>query len=705
MHQPYYRDMMTGECTMPWVRLHGIHSYYDMLRLYREFPEARGTINFVPSLIEQLKAYAEEGASDAFLDHTLIPADDLTRQQKIFLLRHFFSANQERKIFPYGNYKKLFDKLGAGSEVDYDQAVRFFSTQEYRDLQVLFNLVWFGFAAREEIPQLESMLLAGGHFTEEDKVFVVEAQRRILANLIGELGHAASSENVELSTTPYYHPILPLIIDTDIAKRSMPKAKLPMRFSAPQIAREQLDRALGSMESWFGAKPAGVWPAEGSVCPEAIPMFAEAGVSWIATDDLVLKRSLPKGKRVEIHKPYIATHGDKEVAIVFRDHGLSNLIGFTYSKMPAEEAVSDFLSHLKKIAADSEVERRLVTVILDGENPWEHYPDSGREFLREFFRRIQEEGVPTTRVGDYISIFPPEDRIQKLHSGSWIDANFGIWIGKPQKNQGWNYLGRSLEELGDAFAQGAGAGDEAKAYESFCAACGSDWLWWFDDDFDSPFKGDFDRLFRGHLKNAFSLLGREVPLFLFEPIYKFEDQKPAFIEPSGFVRPSINGSDSSFFEWSNATRIGLHGRTSGVMTQSSIDPFEAIHFGFNQEAFYLRIEPVDRQRGFSLAPDERLLVGIHSDSATKRFRISSEGGPLRIEPVDEEGEAIEGPLPAFAANVIVEMGFRFGELGLKVGDKVTLTIALSRKGIEVRRYSHIHFVVPDAEYELRMWRV
>ncbi|MBN1283263.1 MAG: hypothetical protein JXA24_05780 [Proteobacteria bacterium] len=708
MHQPYYRDTKTGECAMPWVRLHGTHSYYDMLRLYRQHPRVKGTINFVPSLIRQLFAYVEEDAGDAFLDHTLVPADSLNARQKIFLLRHFFSANAERKIDPCGTYKKLKDRLGHDqSNIDYDQAVRFFSAQDYRDLQVYFNLVWFGFAAREEIPELERMLLEARHFSEEDKAFVLEAQRRILKNLMEEIRIAAGSENVELTTTPFYHPILPLCIDTDFAKRCMPKAGLPHRFAAPALAREQLSRALDSMERWFGARPCGIWPAEGSVCPEMIPMLADAGVKWIATDDMVLAHSFPEAKPVDKHRPYLASHGGKEVGIVFRDHGLSDLIGFVYGRKPAADAVDDFVSHLSAIdaAKPKDAGKKLVTVILDGENPWEHYPDSGREFLRTLFERIESDGIRTTRLCDYIRSNPPAQRIEKLHTGSWIDANFYIWIGKPQKNQAWDYLRRSMEELGGRLDTASADDGAQRALDSFLAAMGSDWFWWFDEDFESPFKGDFDRIFRSHLKNAFEFLGMKVPLFLFEPIYRYDEHREALIEPPGFISPDINGFDTSFFEWANAARMTVHGRTSGAMAQSSTDPFEAISLGFNAEAFFLRIEPIDRERDFSLTADDALLIGLHGERGHRWFRLQNEGAALDLRPVNEEGDSIAGFVPRFAAGELLEMAFPFEDLGLKAGDRATITLALYRKGVEVRRYSHMRFVVPDETYDRRMWGV
>jgi len=709
MHQPYYRDTITGESAMPWVRLHGIHSYYDMLRLYQRFPAVHGTINFVPSLVEQLLAYTEQGKSDAFLDHTLIPANDLTIQHKAFLLRHFFMTNPDRKILPYGPYNRLYARLGLDrSNIDYNQAVRFFSTQDYLDLQIYYNLVWFGFAAREELPDINLMLASGGHFTEEDKLAVVEMQRTILKKLLEELRRTAESQNVEICTTPYFHPIFPLLIDTDIAKRSNPKAPLPPRLRAPDIARHQLNRGLECMERWVGKRPRGMWPAEGSVCPEMIPMLAEAGVQWIATDDRVLARSLPPDQRdISMHQPFRASYAGSSVGIVFRDHGLSDLISFTYSRMPTASAVTDFMRHLKDIDDLAKGAPRLVTVILDGENPWEFYPESGKEFLTELFTTLEKEGIKTTTVGEYISQFEPAKTIETLYSGSWIDANFNIWIGKPQKNQAWGYIKRTIDETGDSMGPEARAADPAvaRAFESLCAACGSDWFWWYDDDFESAFKADFDRIFRGHLKNAFTQLGRDIPLYLFEPIYRFEAPADSLVEPPGCIDPVIDGKESFFFEWSNASHIDVGGGKGGAMALTSSDPFESIWFGFNDRALFLRIDPMNEEQGFALSDGESLAIRLYDGGGRYKFVFSQSEGRITAVAHGDGGKLIEPQPSRFAAGKIFEFGIEFAELKLKPGDRVTLTITLHSQGVEVRRYSHIHFLVPDENYSLRMWSV
>lgn len=710
MHQPYYRDMQTGENSMPWVRLHGIHSYYDMVRLHESMPDVGATINFVPSLIMQLREYVEEGKGDAFLDHTKVPAEALNAQQKAFLLRHFFMANYDQMIKPYPNYWKLMERRGLDpGKVDYDEAIRFFSTQDYLDIQVFYNLAWFGFKAREEIPQIQE-LLARGHFTEDDKHFVLNAQQQILRSLVDTIKKVAASENIELSTTPFFHPILPLLIDTDFARRAMKKVPLPPRMTASAHARYQVSKAISYMQEFTGQRPHGMWPAEGSVCPEMIPLLAEAEIAWIATDEGVLMSSGIKGKRAEvIYKPYLAEHNDARVALVFRDRELSDLISFSYYRMKQEDAANDFIRRVKAIAGACPTDKEnIVTVILDGENPWEHYPEGGKLFLTLLFQKLREEKIPTTSIGKFIAAHKPETTITKLHTGSWISANFAIWIGKAQKNQGWNYLKRTIDELGSQISPRTGDLSEPahkNAVDSFAAACGSDWFWWFDDDFDSAFKSDFDRIFRTHLKNTFSFLKRDMPLYLFNPIYRYEEREAYMVNPPAFIYPVIDGEPSSFFEWINATRINVR-RFGGTMGQTE-ELFETIYFGFNPDAFFLRIDPIDDEKGFALGNDEELLFYIHDDKNQYKLRLYREANNYKLVAVDEPEEGFKGgnyPLE-FAIGKVFELRCPFADLQYKTGEHLTLVITIVKNRIEVRRYSHIHFEVPDETYELKMWTV
>ncbi|MEW6409533.1 MAG: glycoside hydrolase family 57 protein, partial [Nitrospirota bacterium] len=370
MHQPYYKDPETGDYVLPWVRLHGIKDYYDMVAILRDFPEIKATFNIVPSLLSQIKDYVENGATDRCLIHTLVPADSLDLENKVFILNNFFLANWDNMIKIYSRYNELLSKRGYNVvKGEIERISRYFSTQDFLDLQVWFNLAWFDPLFKDKDPFLSYLIKKGRDFTEEEKSGLIEKQKEILSLIIPEYRKAESSAQIELSTSPFYHPILPLLCDTNIAKASMPDINLPkIRFSHSEDAVEHINRAVAYHYEIFGKKPKGMWPSEGAVSESIIPIAVNAGIEWIATDEDILSRSLginiekdPFGgvKKPDIlYKPYRLSGGEIKkltisppkggVSIFFRDHTLSDLIGFVYSKWDYRNAVEDFIFRLHK---------------------------------------------------------------------------------------------------------------------------------------------------------------------------------------------------------------------------------------------------------------------------------------------------------------------------------------------------------------------
>ena len=290
MHQPMYKDPLTGVYTMPWVRLHSIKGYYDMISLLEEFPEAKMTFNVVPSLIIQINDYADGRARDVFWDRSMKPAADLSFDEKKFILDNFFMCNWGTMIQPHNRYYEILKKRGMRqlTEDEISHAVKTFSTQEYLDLQVWFNLAWFGYKAVEKDKALSELIKKDKNFTEDEKRYVLESQIRILKELLPTYKRFQDNGQVELTISPFYHPILPLVYDTDMASRCMPWAKLPDRFHHPEDAEEQIRRGVALYKETFGRNPSGMWPSEGSVAPELIPCFQKEGIRWIATDEAIL---------------------------------------------------------------------------------------------------------------------------------------------------------------------------------------------------------------------------------------------------------------------------------------------------------------------------------------------------------------------------------------------------------------------------------
>ena len=436
MHQPFYKDLATGMYRLPWTRLHALKDYYGMVKILEGFPNVHQTFNLVPSMIVQIEEYAAGKAADPFLDCAIRPADDLNEAEREFVLRYFFQANAGRMIYRYPRYGELFDAWKrAGENPRRVRAI--FSAQDIRDLQVLSQLAWFDeeFQAHDE--EVKRLLAKERNYSLDDQALMARKQREILAAVVPVYKEFASRGQIEISTTPFYHPILPLVCDSNIASVSHPGVPLPNRFHYPQDARWQLQSAREFIEREFGQAPAGLWPSEGSVSDEALAISAEVGFRWAASDNGVLAQTLHKTAGPDLtYKSYLWRQDDHQLRMIFRDHFLSDLIGFVYSKMSAEEAAGHFLDRIRA-NTQSFGGDVLVPIILDGENAWEYFYYNGRPFLRELYRRIGESSdLAALTVTEALERDDPRT-IDHIFPGSWINANFDVWIGAAEDNRAW----------------------------------------------------------------------------------------------------------------------------------------------------------------------------------------------------------------------------------------------------------------------------
>jgi alpha-amylase/alpha-mannosidase (GH57 family) len=702
-----------------------------MARILRDFPEIRVTINLVPSLLLQILDYQEGTARDRFLDTTLKPAGDLDIEERRFILRYFFMANWDTMIKPLPRYYALLQDRGMRpDEETLERALAQFKTQDYLDLQVLFNLAWFGFKAVEEFEVLGELRAKGRDYTEQDKTTAIQCQQGILKRLISVYRNLEATGQLELTTSPFYHPILPLLIDTDIARRSMPGAILPGRFSALEDARAQVVKALDFHARLLGQRPRGMWPSEGSVCPELIPILSDAGVQWIATDEEILTHTVTLSSRGEgLYRPYRVEHEGRSVQIVFRDKELSNLLSFTYGKMDPVVAVEDFVNRLTRIneMTVGQKEPRLVTIILDGENPWEGYQESGRPFLMELYRRLSlTPSLKTVKIGEHLVEHPPRSVIHKIYSGSWINHDFDIWIGAHEENLAWEYLGRTRKIIEPALIDERIPAERRKeAWEALYAAEGSDWFWWYGDDFVSDHDDEFDRLFRTYLIHAFKVLGHEVPEFLHRSILHLHPAKHVR-EPVNFVTPSLEGRLTSYFEWQGA---GYYDATLHTTRYHADRLVTAIYYGFDLTHLYLRVDPSPRctsdQRErltlqvnfFSTLTPEALKdipsKGLRAGGLSE-YRIiipCSTQGPSRFEVQKSEDGITFHPLfesdrIAFAS--FLELAIPFEKMGWKPHNQFNFSLEVLEQGKVIEIYpptGYIPFTVPDEDFELRMWSV
>lgn len=712
MHQPMYRDPITGVYSMPWVRLHGIKGYYDMISLLEEFPDIRQTFNIVPSLITQINDYTNGIARDVFWNHSIKPPADLSFNEKKFLLDNFFMCNWETMIQPHGRYWDILRKRGIrrlGVE-KINHIVKTFSIQEYLDLQVWFNLVWFGYKALEKNRGLKELIKKGRNFTEDEKKYVLESQITILRELIPLYKRFQDNGQVELTTSPFYHPILPLLYDTELARRCMPSVKLPDRFYFPEDAEEQIRRGILLYEESFGRTPLGMWPSEGSVAPELIPCFQKSGIKWIATDEAILFNSIQGERKGDtLYQPYLCRFEESEINMVFRDKGLSDLIGFTYSKNPPELSGNNFMGHLESIhnyLAGSN-DDHIVSIILDGENAWEHYPDGGRGFLSFIYKKLSEnKDFKTVKIGDYINEHRPARVIENLYTGSWINHNFKIWIGADEDNRGWDYLRKTRRFLTERVRDNKINKEKLNAaWEGIYAAEGSDWFWWYGDDFSSDNDAEFDRLFRAHLEKVYKVLGAEPPDYLKLPIIKIEEELPSD-EPVKFISPSIDGMVTNYFEWLGAG--SYRGKVLGVSIYHSDGIASAIYYGFDLSTLFIRLDLKDDilEEAVKDIDVNIHIFNKHEFKVVFPLQFKEERKyEIYIKKDETTFSLIETP-DTIAIKNIAEIAIPFKSLRLETGDIVNFVIEFRKKDLELDRYprhKYITFRVPDEKFEGIMW--
>jgi alpha-amylase/alpha-mannosidase (GH57 family) len=738
MHQPYYKDPETGTYILPWVRLHAIKDYVPMPRIFREFPEVRHTMNLVPSLLIQLRDYVENGAEDIYLTLSRKNALDLTRDEEDFLLRNFFSAFPPTMILPQPRYAELYmHQESARSAVWKQGQPGGFGASEYTDLMTLFNLTWFHPLLREEDEELSRLWRKGRGYTEREKTYVLDRQIEAMGMVIPEYRKMAEAGG-ELSSSPMYHPILPLIIDTNSARDARADAKLPrLPFAYPEDALAQLTGGREAFRSMFGSYPSGMWPSEGSISPASLELAARAGFRWAATDETLLSRALGKGVHRDLdgipldpewlYRPYMADTSAGPIGMFFRDHHLSDLIGFEYSRWGSYEAVADFIHKIKsiynKLASIPSGERReayLIPVILDGENAWEYYYDSGRLFLRTLMERLGKMGpnVKCITLSEGMDHIGNIDILPTIPTGSWIDGTFNIWIGHDEDRKAWEMLARarSLWEIRKESARKSGDATPpslGKARDHLFVAEGSDWCWWYGDEHFTPHGPEFDRLFRNHLKAAYREMGEAAPDVLDIPIIR-TDRLPSgtniLQSPRNFIRPKVNGIIDSYFEWGGATRY-IPNPGFGAMHRAGHGIMASMLYGFDESILYLRADFTEAvQENLSPIEVEFLFTG-------KNRKISLVVSPVEktlaftagtMEDTPEEDRVIAPETISAAYQKILEIGIPFSQLQCEGEERIEFFLTLSGHGLIGERwpmYGTFIAELPGKNFEERMWEV
>ncbi len=506
MHQPYYRKAKAGNYFLPWVRLHAVKDYYGFARLFSNF-SLKANFNFSGVLLSQIYDYAVNNAGDDYLELSKIPARDLSGRQKKFIIERFFTVNPRQMIEPYRRYRQLYSKY-------LNRDFKSFSPQDIFDLQVYFNLVWFHGLTIKQDKNLRAIIKKGRDFNSSDKEYIFAKQYEVIKKIIPLYSSLARAGRIEISITPYYHPILPLVCDTDIVKE-FSYLKVPAaRFSYPQEAVWHIEQAVEEAEKVFGVKPQGSWPSEGSVSEEVIRIYSRQGFNWVMTDEDILFKSLAsfnvpldlmQRQRHIIYQPYKFSG----VNILFRDRNLSDAIGFNYHHWPDQKnAALDLISHFKRINdyAGKIYKNRAVVIAMDGENAWEYYPDNGREFLETLYSGIEKQPfIKSSTAAEFINSCSVKN-LQRLAPGSWINGDFGVWAGSGLNNRNWELLAKIKKALDRKKLPDK---QQEKARHFLRIIEGSDWNWW--NTFEDKNK-DFFNIFASYVRELSRILGLKINL-------------------------------------------------------------------------------------------------------------------------------------------------------------------------------------------------
>jgi alpha-amylase/alpha-mannosidase (GH57 family) len=430
-------------------------------------------------------------------------------------------ANELRSIKRFEHYQKLAEMAGWFHE--HPSGMLYVGDQFITDLLVWYHLSWMGETVRRSNGLVQQLMEKGTGFTLHDRRQLLKLIGELLSSVIDRYRELAEKGQVELSMTPYAHPILPLLLDIETAREAMPDITLPQLASYPggeERVEWHIKEGIATFEQYFGTRPTGCWPSEGGVSAAALQMLEQHGFTWAASGESVYRHSQANDENVPLSGCSLYQGfnvGGGKLACFFRDDGLSDLIGFTYSDWHADDAVGNLIDHLENIAASTrDQDSPLVSIILDGENAWEHFPENAYYFLNTLYKRLSEHpGLNMTTYTEYLSESRRLPNIKKLVSGSWVYGTFSTWIGDKDKNRGWDMLGDAKKVFDATVEENSLGGEQLLAAQHQLSICeGSDWFWWFGDYNSADTVSDFERLFRMHLSNLYTMLGKEPPEYL-----------------------------------------------------------------------------------------------------------------------------------------------------------------------------------------------
>lgn len=595
MHQPVYQLNPYGDYLMPWVRLHGVKDYLDMLMILNDFEKTKLNFNLVPVLLDAFIDYGEEDAHDIHSRLTVTNISDLTNDDKEFILNNFFDANYSSMIFPYENYNELYQKRFAEERAN----ICDFSDQEYSDIMAWFNLVWIDPSYKAKFPEFKKLLKKGKNYTFEDRIEIIELHRKIIRMIIPTYKEFLEKGKIEITTSPYYHPIIPILLDMKASQKNLSTVDSSLfGLNMADDAKRQTEYALNRIEELFGKRPTGMWPSEQCVSPQTLELFKELGVEWTISDEGILTNSIDfefvRDFKGYLEDPYFLMKSYKyktknsDIKMIFRDSVIPNLISFEYANHDPKIAAGDLYDRIKVIQNKLQIspdEHHLLTIAMDGENCWENYTEDGVTFLKTIYSMIEEdETLETVLISDYLAKEKHHKKLEKIHSGSWINRNFQLWVGEPVKNVAWTYLKQVKEDLNSFIEKNPDHKNIKLAQKELMIVQGSDWFWWYGEPNDSGQDHIFDYLFREHLKNVYRYLGLQPHSFFDSPLISIFTKPTRY--PKNTISPKIDGREEHDDEdWMDAGCINL---PDGPVLQDN-KLFDKICYGSDESNFYLRL--------------------------------------------------------------------------------------------------------------------
>ena len=568
MHQPDYRDE-TGIMQMPWVFLHAIKDYYDMPWMLERHSGLRATFNITPPLIMQLKLYYNNPQnSDKFFNLWLREISSLNMTEYTWMMKICKSSTYDTVVSKIPSYDILYKKES-------------YTHQEFLDMQILFILSWCGVYLKTNNAVVQEMLQRESGFVYEDKLSLLHELTHFVRGIFNYYVRLRERDIISISTTPLNHPILPLLLDMKSAKVANPSTNIPKHpISLKEDALLQVERAKELFEDTFGFQPDGFWPAEGAVDENSVALLSKCGIKWIATDQEILFRSLGSRDKANLYQPY----DYNDMCIAFRDHELSDLIGFTYRFWEPKMAAKNFTSLLSSI--NNSHSDATVFIILDGENAWEFYDNNAFDFFDALYMSLSSTPwLKTLHMQDVYRL--DRKRLNRLAAGSWIHGEFNTWVGHKEKTRGWELIFVTKRDY-EHHKESLDDITNAKITEHFLASECSDWFWWYGDDHFTEFGLEFDTLFRSHLIAIYNLMKIAPPLDLFEPIIQNRSSVDFWLKPQSYISPEIDGRHGSFFEWIGSGVVHEN-RTSSTMDMPS-GPVNKIFYGQDDECIYFAFD-------------------------------------------------------------------------------------------------------------------